>query len=54
MQKRYCRCGAQILVDYIHGTGDNWKPRFYTPMREERTINICPRCAKKLNIHFVR
>jgi hypothetical protein len=50
MQRRYCRCGKAIWVEY-RPTGPTWRALFYNPRRLFRSrLSRCPHCGEALNI----
>lgn len=50
MQRRYCRCGRPILVDY-RPFGPTWRAVFFrTRMLFRSRVSRCPWCGEALNI----
>ena len=46
MQRRYCRCGMPILVDY-RPTGPSWRALFFRPRLLFRArLSRCPNCGE--------
>lgn len=50
MQKRYCRCGKSILVDY-RPAGPTWRAVFFKSRLLFRSrVMCCPHCGAALDI----
>lgn len=50
MQRRYCRCGRPILVEY-RPAGPTWLALFYGSRRLFRSrLTRCPHCGESLDI----
>ena len=50
MQRRYCRCGKPILVDY-RPSGPTWRAVFFRPRLLFRArVQRCPCCGEALDI----
>jgi len=50
MQRRYCRCGKPVLVDY-KPLGPTWRAVFFRPRLLFKTrLERCPCCGEGLDI----
>lgn len=50
MQRRYCRCGMSILVDF-RPLGPTWRAVFFRSQRQSRSrVSRCPCCGEPLDI----
>lgn len=50
MQRRYCRCGKSIWVDY-RPAGPSWRAVFFRPWSLVKTrVARCPNCGEPLDI----
>jgi|APHig6443717497_1056834.scaffolds.fasta_scaffold609746_1 hypothetical protein len=50
MQRRYCRCGKPILVDY-RPCGPTWRAVFFRArLLFKARVQCCPYCGEALNI----
>ncbi|MCM0754948.1 hypothetical protein M7784_06765 [Desulfovibrio aminophilus] len=55
MQKRFCSCGAPVLVEYKLNSARPWETRFWGQGgSERRTLAVCPCCGRRLDIHSLR
>lgn len=53
MQQRFCTCGAAVWVRYLFAN-TRWLAFFYRGEAGEMSANVCPVCAKALNIENLR
>lgn len=53
MQKRYCECGQEVLVEYAP---ESWSARIVPAAKREHGAfeRRCARCGKRLAIHQLR
>ncbi len=51
MQRRYCRCGKPILVEY-RPAGPTWRAVFFffSSRRRRSRVSRCPACGESLHI----
>jgi hypothetical protein len=55
MQKRFCSCGAPVLVEYKLNSARPWETRFWGQGAvERRSLAVCPCCGRRLDIHSLR
>jgi hypothetical protein len=54
MQKRYCECGREIRVSFVH-KGKIWKSIYWSLCDFSGSkVETCPNCGRRLDIDVLR